>query len=208
VVVDLFAGAASKLIQELDSRFPAQNVMSALGILYPQFWCDGNSEEHFDAHLRVLMEAYGHGKVLGSGSEKLLLPPLINRDMLMSQRGLFRVCMKSNARAAMLPPFDVNPLTKVWRVLDGNNSLTKNFTEFIKLAEIAVTHVIGSVEDERTFSSLAFLKSKLRATLVDNLEVAVGMYSQRIFTLETFPYQRVFEAWFNGGERGRYLSHA
>lgn len=202
------AGAANKLIEELDSRFPAQNVMSALGIMYPQFWCEGNAEAQFDGHLRVLMETYGHGKVLGVGSDKLLLPPLINRDLLMSQRGLFKMCMKSNARAAMLPPFDLNPLTKVWRVLDGNNSLTKNFSEFIKLAEIAVTHVIGSVEDERTFSSLSFLKSKLRATLVENLEVAVGMYSQKVFTLESFPYQRVFEEWFKTGERGRYLSHA
>ena len=109
--------------------------------------------------------------------------------------------MKSNARAAMLPPFDVNPLTKVWRVLHSNiNSLTKNFTKFIKLAEIAVIHVIGSVEDERTFSSLTFLKSKLRATLVDYLEVALGMYSQRVFTLESFPYQRVFEDWIKAGQ--------
>jgi len=195
-------------VQELDNRIPAQNVMSALGIMYPQFWCDANADDQFDAHLRVLVDAYGHGKTLGSGSEKLLLKPLIDRDQLMSQRGLFKVCMKSNARAALLPPFDVNPLTKVWRVLHSNNSLTKSFSEFIKLAEIAVTHVIGSVEDERTFSSLTFLKSKLRATLVDNLEVAVGMYSQRVFTLESFPYQRVFEDWFKAGQRGRYLAHA
>lgn len=58
----------------------------------------------------------------------------------------------------MLPPFDLNPLTKVWRVHDGNNNLTKNFFEFIKLDEIVVTHVIGSVEDEKTFSSISFLK--------------------------------------------------
>jgi len=201
-------GAATKLIQELDNRFPAQNVMRALGNKYPQIWCQGNANEQFDAHLRVLMDAYGHGKILGQGDDKLLLPPLINRDLVMSQRGLFKMCMKSNARAALLPPFDLNPLTKVWRVLDGNNSLTKNFSKFIKLAEIAVTHVIGSVEDERTFSSLAFLKSKLRTTLVENLEVAVGMYSQKVYTLESFPYQRVFEEWFKSGERGRYLSHA
>ena len=124
----VFVGAVGKLIHELDHRFPAQNVMSALDIMYPQFWCEANADEQFDAHLRVLMEAYRHGKILGFGNEKVLLPPLINRDQLMSQRGLFKVCMKSNARAAMLPPFDVNPLTKVWRVLHSNNSLTKNFT--------------------------------------------------------------------------------
>lgn len=53
----------------------------------------------------------------------MLIKPLIDRDALMSQRGLFKACVKSNSRAAMLPPYDVNPLTKVWRVLDSNNNL-------------------------------------------------------------------------------------
>jgi len=86
------------------------------------------------------MEAYGHGKTLGEGSGKLLLKSLINCDLLMSQQSLFKMCMKSNAQAAMLLTFDLNLLTKVWRVLDGNNSLTKNFSEFMKLAEIVVMH--------------------------------------------------------------------
>ena len=76
----IFVGAAGKLIQELNNRFPAENVMSALGIMYPQFWYEANADEQLDAHLRVLMEAYRRGKILGSGSEKVLLPPLINRD--------------------------------------------------------------------------------------------------------------------------------
>jgi len=63
------------------------------------------------------------------------------------------------------------------------------------------------MEDERTFSSLSFMKSKLRATLIDNLEVTIGMYLQKVFTLESFPYQSFFEEWFKMGERGRYLSH-
>jgi len=79
--------SATKLIEELDNRFLAQNVMSALGIMYPQFWCDGNSKDQFDAHLRILMDAYGHAKLLGEGSGKLLLCPLINCDLIMLQRG-------------------------------------------------------------------------------------------------------------------------
>lgn len=106
------------------------------------------------------MEANGHGKVLSKRTSKLMLPPLINHlvnhNLLMLQMGLFKMCMKSNVRVTMLPPFDLNPLIKVWRVLDNNNNLTKNFSKFIKLAKIVVTHLIGLVEGERTFSSLAF----------------------------------------------------
>jgi len=129
------------------------------------------------------MEAYWHRKVLGSEFNKLILPPLINCDLLMLQCDLFKTCMKSNARVVMFLPFDLNPFTKVWRVFDGNNNLIKNFSEFIKLTEIVVTHVIWSVEDKRTFSCLVFLKSKLRTSLVENLKVVVGMYFQKKFTL-------------------------
>lgn len=194
------------LVHELDERFPAHHVMNAFGVLYPQYWCQVSAEETFDKHLRVLMDTYGHGKILGEGENKLLVTPLINRDALISQRALFKTCMKSNSRTAMLPPFDVNPLTKIWRVLDSNNNLTQNFGEFLKLAEMALVHVIGSVEDERLFSSVGFLKSKLRNNLDDHIQVVVGMYSQRVFDLENFPYQRVFDEWFSTGGRGRYLA--
>jgi hypothetical protein len=80
------------------------------------------------------------------------------------------------------------------------------YLEYRKLAEIAVTHVLGSVEDEKCFSSVGFLKNKLRNPLDNNLEVVVGMYSQRIFTLETFPYETCFDQWINGGERYRYAA--
>ena len=194
------------LISELDSRFLAQQMMNAFGIFYPQYWCDKKAEETFDSHLQALMAHYGHGKILGEGDAKLLVKPLIDRDAVMAQRSLFKTCMKSNSRAAMLPPYDVNPLTKIWRVLHSNNSLTQNFSEFLKLAEIALVHVLGSVEDERLFSSVGFLKSKLRNNLEDHLQVVVGMFSQGIFTLENFPYQKVFDEWFVSGGRGRYLT--
>jgi len=114
-------------------------------------------------------------------------------------------CTGCNAAALHL---EFPHFTNVWRVLDGNESLTQKISEFIKLVEITMTHVIKFVEDERTFSSLAFLKLKLRASLVENLEVIVEMYSQKVFTLENFLYQQVFEEWFSAGDRGRYLAHA
>jgi len=53
----------------------------------------------------------------------------------------------------------------------------------------------------------------LRATLVENLEMAIGMYFQKKITLKTFPYQKDFEEWLSVGERGAicptlsYLPH-
>jgi hypothetical protein len=60
---------------------------------------------------------------------------------------------------------------------------------------MAIVHNLGSVEDERCFSSLAFLKSKLRATLDPHLPLVVGLYSQKAFTLKSFSYVATFDAW-------------
>jgi len=73
---------------------------------------------------------------------------------------LFKLTMKSHAQAAMGEPRDENPLTKLWVQL-GQNALMRNrLSEFFKVAEIAITAVLGSVADERTFSTLSFMKSK------------------------------------------------
>jgi hypothetical protein len=91
------------------------------------------------------------------------------------------------------PPFDVNPLTRLWRVLDANIALATTFPEYIKLAEVAMVHILGSVEDERSFSSLTFLKDKLRNRLCgDHLGLVICMHGQRVFNLEDFPYDSCF----------------
>jgi hypothetical protein len=52
--------------------------------------------------------------------------------------------------------------------------------------------MLGSVKDEKCFSSFAFLKIKLKATLNPHLPLVVGMYSQK---LESFSYAVTFDAW-------------
>jgi hypothetical protein len=74
------------------------------------------------------------------------------------QQPLFKLSMSSNSMAACEPPFLLNPLTKLWRMFDANSALVAQFPEYIKLAQIAMVHVLGSVEDERCFSSLSFMK--------------------------------------------------
>ena len=78
------AGAAFALIKEMDSWFLLQNVMQAMGILYPQYWLQGDCEESFSKHIRVLMDYYGHGKILGKDNNKVLVLALIDRELLLS----------------------------------------------------------------------------------------------------------------------------
>jgi hypothetical protein len=40
--------------------------------------------------------------------------------------------------------------------------------------------------------------------LKKHLSVVVGMYSQKLYTRESFPYGETFELWYNTPDRMRY----
>jgi hypothetical protein len=84
----------------------------------------------------------------------------------------------------MLPPFTKNPFTRLWEIVGSSQLLTNMIPEYLKLAQIGCTFVLGSMEDERTFSSLKFLKSQLRNRLGDNLPLMIRMHEQR-FSVNT-----------------------
>ena len=65
----------------------------------------------------------------------------------------------------------------------------------MKVVEIAYVQVLGSVEDERTFNTLSFIKNRLRNSLTVNLETCVAMYAQKFYSLEKFLYGAVFVKW-------------
>jgi hypothetical protein len=54
--------------------------------------------------------------------------------------------------------------------------MLNHLSEFIKVAELAVTAVLGSVEDERTFSTLRFMKSKIRNRLGIHLQTCAKCF--------------------------------
>ncbi len=68
--------------------------------------------------------------------------------------------------------------------------------KIFQLVEIAMVQVLGLAEDERTFSTLSFVKSKLRIHLNENLHTIVGIYSQTLYTLNTFVgYDACYDDW-------------
>jgi hypothetical protein len=50
----------------------------------------------------------------------------------------------------------------MWRWMVNSQILKFKMFELFKLVELVIVMVLGSVEDERTFSTLTFMKSKLR----------------------------------------------
>jgi len=98
----------------------------------------------------------------------------------------------------MAEPKDENPMTKLWRQLATNNLLVQHFSKFMQLVKLAVIQVINNVDDERTFSALTFMKSKLRNQLVGHLDIVIYMFVQDFFTKKTFPFQVAIMDWNDG----------
>jgi hypothetical protein len=61
--------------------------------------------------------------------------------------------------------------------------------------ELAIITVLGSVEDERTFNTLSFMKNKLRNRLSIHLPIVVGMHGQQFYTIEDFLYDAAYNEW-------------
>jgi hypothetical protein len=77
----------------------------------------------------------------------------------------------------MKPPYDVNPLTQLWRTIEVSQVLRMGMFKYLKVVKMTIVQVLGDVEDKCTFSTLAFMKPKLCNQLAKHLKVAMGMYS-------------------------------
>jgi hypothetical protein len=104
--------------------------------------------------------------------------------------------MESNAKRIMDGNVKmVNPLTKLWRIIDASSMLCHGFSKYLKLAEIAIVLVLGSMEDERTFSTLSFMKDRVRNRLETHLPMVVTMHSQSFYDIDSFPYGLAYSEW-------------
>lgn len=76
---------------------------------------------------------------------------------------------------AMNELFDTNPMTKLWYVINSNALWTQRLSGYMKLVEIAIVSVPESIENEQTFSILAFMKDNW---LGPYLDIIVRMFAQ------------------------------
>jgi hypothetical protein len=88
-----------------------------------------------------------------------ICPSILSANGFEMQASIFKITMRSNV-ATMEAPFHVNPLTWLWRTLEASHILRHSFPKFFKLAKIEIVQVLGLVEDEHTFFTLSFMKSK------------------------------------------------
>jgi hypothetical protein len=69
--------------------------------------------------------------------------------------------MNHNVDALLQEAFNMNLVIQMWLKLQSFPLLILELNEYMKVIEIVMVEVLGSMEDERTFKNLAFMKSKL-----------------------------------------------
>jgi hypothetical protein len=187
--------AAEMLIAELGKRFPDHKLMNALGIVFPQYWLQHNCDEFFPLHMKTLRQHFCETRSVSKGDVAKQIQAPLDARTLGFQTSLFKLTMKSHAKAVMEEPRDKNPVTKLWEKIGSNALMLNRLSEFFKVAEIVMTVVLRSVEDERTFLMLGFMKSKLWNQLGRHLDNCVKLFSQPFFTHANFPYGDAIAFW-------------
>jgi hypothetical protein len=74
---------------------------------------------------------------------------------------MFKFIIKAQGTKAIADPFDINPIMKLWVTNTNNSLLCQCLSEYMKLVEIILVSILGSMENEHIFSILAFMKDKL-----------------------------------------------
>lgn len=183
--------AAEELIADILRRFPDVPLLSSLAIIYPQYWISDDTA-CFTEKLAILQEYYGHARRTSDDTE---CAALIDAKLLEDQAEAFSQHAKECAAKVTVTETGGEAVTAFWRLMSSTPYWRESISEFEKLAEIAMVMVGGSVQDERAFSHMNYLKNKLRNRLNAHLELCMRLYAQPFYTLQNFPFPAAFDHW-------------
>ena len=91
---------------------------------------------------------------------------------------------------------DSKTTQEFWHTISSSVDHREQLSEWCKLAGIAQVQVPGSVEEERVFSTLNYIKDERRNRLDErHLNVSLVLASQRLWSLKEFPFERAIKKW-------------
>jgi len=102
-----------------------------------------------------------------------------------------------NVQWVMYQPMDLNAMYKLWKIYFSNVLLHVRLFEFLKVAKLFVIQIMGFVEDERIFSTLMFIKTRLHIQLCEHLDLVVYMFAQPFHIVYIFPYDNTITPYIN-----------
>ncbi|KAJ9515939.1 hypothetical protein QJQ45_016887, partial [Haematococcus lacustris] len=145
------------------------------------------SDEDFLERLAIVKARYCMDATLANGQRA---PALLDQQKLSAQQSAFVEVMRCQAEHRVeLSSAAANPAketTKLWRYLAGQPNTKADILEYIKLAELALVMTPGSVEEERMFSDMAYLKDDTRNRLQE-CHLNVTQEPRHLLFLEPHP---------------------
>ncbi len=92
----------------------------------------------------------------------------------------------------MLHPSQSKNLTsKLWGQLAFDAIVIHKVSNYQKLVDMEIVMVFDNVEDEKIFSIVNFLKSKVHNLLATDLDLVVCMDVQQFYGIKTFPFYSI-----------------
>jgi hypothetical protein len=91
----------------------------------------------------------------------------------------FQVTMKILVSNGMVKCRHENQMIKLWH-------LVVCLFKFMRFVELAIFHILGNMEDEKIFSILSLMKSKLWNQLSRPLNITICIFVKKNFTNELF----------------------
>ena len=88
----------------------------------------------------------------------------------------------------------------LWCSLEAQDATLAGISEYHKLAELLLCQPTGSVDNERRFSSMNNIKSKLRSRLKPP-HLNTWCIASSPFSYYTFPFDAAFDAWSRAVKR-------
>ncbi|KAJ9533297.1 hypothetical protein QJQ45_026342, partial [Haematococcus lacustris] len=173
------AATAVAVVRDLHSRFLPPKHAKGLAVVYAHYWDKQPSDEDFLEHLAIVKARYCMEATLANGQRA---PALLDQHKLSAQHLAFAEVMRRQAEHRVeLSSAAANPaeeITKLWRYLAGHPITKAYISEYIKLAELALVMTPSSVEEERMFSAMAYLKDDTRNRLQEcHLNVCARVFA-------------------------------
>lgn len=204
------------VVEDFKERFPACPLLDALSIIHKNFWenqvCDRTEEE--EEEFKKLMNAHLDVLIKWVGERKGGKAPLVDAAKLRQSLDYFCDFMAVHHLS-----FDLT--SDMWAHINGSITLANKLSEFIVLAKLALLIPIGSIENEREFSKVSFIKNDRRNRLQPTHLEACMLIAGTNHSLESFAKKKpdpndknkapeslldkAYAEWFEQKEvRGRY----
>ena len=205
---------ATGIEEELRKRFPINEQLEALCIVYPQFHLadEEHDEEVIEEYVSRIIAQWGTERELADGTK---VPAMLDGNLLRQQQSDFfklapvaarraseareeHLAQQTRGRHQRRPgeedgyQEDHAPalITLMWRTLAASPTFLAVLSEWAKVAQDAIAMVGGSVSDEGTFRYMTKVMSG-RESLTTNLEVCVRFAEWSDKRLSSFPLEQV-----------------